>query len=568
LPKSTVFKTGKVYGCRAVITNVSSVPQTVELLMQIPGGSIPVNGTGDSGFRTKNFSVKIDKFDTHKKEYYFYWPAPGTFEHWPAHISKNNFSVGLSNMATTVRVEENPKEVKDNYRSLCDGGQPAEIMEYLNSAGSKLYNLDLEALRPACLKNYELWRSVCALLQAKNLYCEALWSISLKVALKENAQPYLATFLSRNPEVRKFVGPQQKTGALTYDGYDHRDFQYQSLDPMTNTRVETTQALPRIFTANYNAFLDRLAFKSSSISTVNLTDKAALCCYLLQASRYDRAYEVFKSINPKKASKNFEETYNYMDAFLALTRNDPNKALKLAQKYCNNEDLPPQHRFKWSRVMDQCKEAQNVKQADMTFIPERIKAEPPMYDIECLKHKLKIKHNKAAKGPVMLEFWIMDLEMLFSVQPFSAHCDSFRYMQPNKVMEKNLTGGSHTIVDIPSDLRNCNSIIRLTWGEEGKSVVINDYDNEIDVQVAKDLGEVRVISTEDKTNGDAVRGAYCKVYSKNKDGSVQFYKDGYTDIRGRWNYRDISTSDQMKADMFALLVYTPLGSSKIEIPAN
>merc|ERR1719336_1116170 len=33
-----------------------------------------------------------------------------------------------------------------------------------------------------------------------------------------------------------------------------------------------------------------------------------------------------------------------MDAFLALTRNDPNKALKLAQKYCNNEDLPPQAR--------------------------------------------------------------------------------------------------------------------------------------------------------------------------------------------------------------------------------
>jgi hypothetical protein len=203
----------------------------------------------------------------------------------------------------------------------------------------------------------------------------------------------------------------------------------------------------------------------------------------------------------------------------------------------------------------------------MTFIPDRIMAEPPMYDIECLKHKLRIKHNKAAKGPVTLEFWIMDLEMLFSVQPFADKQDSYQYMQPNKVMKQTLTAGTQTTVDIPSDLRNCNSIIRLTWGDPDKEVVVNDYDNEIDVQVATSIGEVRVVSTEDKTAGKPVRGAYCKVYSKCTDGTVQFYKDGYTDIRGRFNYRDISNSDQMKATKFALLVTTDLGSSKIEVPA-
>jgi len=133
-------------------------------------------------------------------------------------------------------------------------------------------------------------------------------------------------------------------------------------------------------------------------------------------------------------------------------------------------------------------------------------------------------------------------------------------------MDKTLTAGNHTIVDIPNDLRNCNSIIRLTWGVEGEECVINDYDNEIDVQVCEDNGELRVISTEDKSAGDAVRGAYCKVYSKNTDGSTQFYKDGYTDIRGRFNFRDISTSDQIKALKFGVLVTTKLGSSKIEIP--
>jgi len=122
-------------------------------------------------------------------------------------------------------------------------------------------------------------------------------------------------------------------------------------------------------------------------------------------------------------------------------------------------------------------------------------------------------------------------------------------------------------VDIPSDLRNANAIIRLTWGVEGKEVVINDYDNEIDVQVSRDVGEVRVVSTEQKSCDEPVAGAYCKVYSKNSDGTTQFYKDGYTDIRGRFNFRDISTSDQIKAVRFALLVTTKLGSSKCEIEA-
>merc|ERR1719320_2323670 len=111
-----------------------------------------------------------------------------------------------------------------------------------------------------------------------------------------------------------------------------------------------------------------------------------------------------------------------------------------------------------------------------------------------MKHRVKIKHTSSDGGSVKLEFWVMDLEMLFSVQPFAVTMDAFRYMQPNRVLSGiQLTEGNTTIVDIPADLRNCNSIIRLTWGDEQKEVVVNDYDNEIDVQVSEVIGEVRVI---------------------------------------------------------------------------
>jgi len=312
-----------------------------------------------------------------------------------------------------------------------------------------------------------------------------------------------------------------------------------------------------------------LVLSSSGIKTIGHRDKAAFCCYLISQSRYNRAYEVFRSIDAHEARSEFEETYHYIWAFLSLAQNEVDRALKIAHKYCNNDDMPPQNKEKWETIRMQCNESKNVSSADLTFIPERICDDPPTFRIECLKRKLNIYHNAAARIPVRLEFWVMDLEMQFSAQPFEVAVDSYRFIQPSYTIDRiKLSDGSCTVVGKPGELRNCNSIIRLSWGMEGKEVVVNDYDNDIDVQVSREVGEVRVVSTEQKSINEPVCGAYCKVYSKNYDGTIQFYKDGYTDIRGRFNYRDISSSDQEKAIRFSLLVTTNLGSSKCEIAAK
>ena len=45
-----------------------------------------------------------------------------------------------------------------------------------------------------------------------------------------------------------------------------------------------------------------------------------------------------------------------------------------------------------------------------------------------------------------------------------------------------------------------------------------------------------------------------KVYARMKDGSVRFYKDGYTDLRGRFEYASLNTNDLEYVDRFALLI--------------
>jgi hypothetical protein len=39
-----------------------------------------------------------------------------------------------------------------------------------------------------------------------------------------------------------------------------------------------------------------------------------------------------------------------------------------------------------------------------------------------------------------------------------------------------------------------------------------------------------------------------------QDGSVQFYKDGYTDLRGRFDFSSLSTNELDNVEKFALLI--------------
>ena len=64
------------------------------------------------------------------------------------------------------------------------------------------------------------------------------------------------------------------------------------------------------------------------------------------------------------------------------------------------------------------------------------------------------------------------------------------------------------------------------------------YSSAMVVQVIDDYGQVKV--TENKTNKPLPQ-AYCKVYAMTKTNGTEFYKDGYTDLRGRFDYASLST---------------------------
>jgi hypothetical protein len=71
----------------------------------------------------------------------------------------------------------------------------------------------------------------------------------------------------------------------------------------------------------------------------------------------------------------------------------------------------------------------------------------------------------------------------------------------------------------------------------------------MNVQMLENYGQVKV------TAGDRpVPKAYVKVYARMADRSVKFYKDGYTDLRGRFDYASLSTPERQAVERFSILV--------------
>jgi hypothetical protein len=48
------------------------------------------------------------------------------------------------------------------------------------------------------------------------------------------------------------------------------------------------------------------------------------------------------------------------------------------------------------------------------------------------------------------------------------------------------------------------------------------------------------LETRDSTTGKPLPKTYVKVYAKLNDGTVRFFKDGYTDLRGRFDYASLN----------------------------
>ncbi|KAF9079535.1 hypothetical protein BGX27_006304 [Mortierella sp. AM989] len=122
--------------------------------------------------------------------------------------------------------------------------------------------------------------------------------------------------------------------------------------------------------------------------------------------------------------------------------------------------------------------------------------------------------------------------------------NSYRLVKPNGVdshsVKRAVANDGILMIPILSQFQNTNVIISVSTTPPAATRNWKAYYSQtILVQCMERTGTLKVIS---KSDGKPIRGGYVKVYAEMKDNSsAVFWKDGYTDLVGRFAYALVST---------------------------
>jgi len=560
----SAFTSNKIFGCRVVVTNVSSVDQRIEVLCQIPTGSIPC---GIQCFKTQAYFQDLAPFATYRREFYFYWPEPGTYSHFPVHINKNQKTVGFGGGMETIEVtltETQPDTTSWKY--LSNLAENEVVLDFLaNSPEALNVNLDKICWR---LNDPEFFEQVVDTLRARQIFNDRIWGYSLVSDVKGKA---LGEFLAWNTEFCDMCGPHLSCDLVTIDLEAMRDWQVMEFWPFLNPRAHQNDQLTfQDLLQYYYQFLKHVAFKTASAEEISTVDKFAMVNFLLLRSKIDEARALYDTIDNAQALQDYPLVLDYFQVYLNFMT-DSEGCTDLANKYVDR-NLPAFMKQKFMDVLDYLKESKNSGMSDNIFLEEEYarqqEALKPHVSFELLEasHEMLISYRNITEATI--NFYVTDLEVLYSAHPFQESNTGYKLVTPNNSIDINLDPkANEVIVKLPNDLKDNNTIVEIVT--ETLEVVDLYNDNHLDVQLAEDEGELRVLH---KSSGKPVEGAYCKVYARSLiTGREEFFKDGYTDLRGRFDYRSLSTDQLRQTSRLSILVSTEkLGSliREVDIPLS
>jgi hypothetical protein len=102
---------------------------------------------------------------------------------------------------------------------------------------------------------------------------------------------------------------------------------------------------------------------------------------------------------------------------------------------------------------------------------------------------------------------------------------------------------------IPAALQASNVLVEISGGGQTRTQAA--FANAMTVRTSENYGQVTVL---EQQSGKPLAKTYVKVYAQTRDGQVKFYKDGYTDLRGKFDYTSVSTNELDNVEKFSLLV--------------
>jgi hypothetical protein len=527
------FLVDVAYGCQVVVTNPTSSKRIAEVLLQIPAGAIPLQ----KGFWQKGVAVQLEPYATATLEYAFYFPATGSFAHYPAHAAEKGKLAANAEPRTLVVVATPSKVDTTSWEHVSQQGTAAEVITFLDTHNVQGLELGKIAWR---MKERELFTQVLGKLRARHVYDHTLWSYGIlhrdPVATKEHLQ-HANEFVAQ-------CGMAIDSPLLVLDPKERRSFQHLELDPLVHPRAHQLGSQRVIgnnaLASQYGALMALLGYHPQ----LTADDWLVVTYYMALQDRIEDALAAFARVDAGKVAARIQ--YDYLAAWLCFFTGDVQKARTIAESHKDEPAPHWQQRFK--DVLSQLDEAAG-RTAPTGEPTADLAATAPALELGVSGKTLAITYKNL--GACEVRYYELDVEFAFSAQPFAAaDGTSAAFVRPNLAEQKDLPKGEAQIVfAIPPQFEKKNVLVEVRGGGLVRSK--RYFANALDVRFLESYGQVAVTAANDKA---PLPKAYVKVFAKLADGSVRFHKDGYTDLRGRFDYASLSDDPNNSAQRYAVLV--------------
>jgi hypothetical protein len=532
-----------VYECQVVLTNPTSSRQRLDVLLQIPVGSVPVA----DGLRTRGRRLVLEPFATERIAYSFYFPNAGEAPHFPAQVARNGELAAAAAPEVLRVVSRLPVVDAASWPHVSQQGDAAQVLAYLGEHNLARVDLSRIAWR---MRDRPFFDTALELLRARRAFDRTLWSYGV---LHRDLQAVRELLDHEDGFLRRLGGwldsPAVRVDPARRGWYEHLEYV-----PLVNARAHrlggSTRIVVESFAAQYRRFLEGLCYRPA----IDDRDRVEACAYLFTQDRVAAAAELLARVAPAAVESALQR--DYLAAVLALREGDAAAALRLATPHADHP--VDRWRARFQGVLEAGgAEAVAADADDRDAEQARLAATEPGFGLALEKGTVTISYHALAECRV--NYYEMDIELLFSRQPFvQQQAERFSIIRPNRSDLVALPAERRELsFELPEACRSRNVIVEVVAAGRREARV--SYAHDLLVQLVPQYGQVTVR----RRAGGPEPAAYVKVYARSRGGAVAFYKDGYTDLQGRFDYATLSTDDLDRVERFALLVLSESGGAVV-----
>ncbi len=530
-----------VYGGRVTLTNPTASRRVLNVLRQLPLGAIPLR----DGVMTDDGVVRLEPYTTQKIEYFFVFPFAGQFAQFPAQAAAGETVVGKAE-ARQFNVVDEPTEVdKTSWAWISQYAPADDVLAFLKAENLRRLELNEIAWR---LKDRGFFTQVTDLLTARGLFHDTTFSYGIFHKDADRTRLWLA-----RSSLAGRVGPVLDSPLLQVDPVESKVYEHLEYDPLVNPRVhqvgEKHKILNTALDAQYRSFLRTAAYRANWPAS----ERLGLVYYLLLQDRLAEGFSELAKIDDKDLYDKVQ--VDYLRAWVALRQLDVKRAAKLAEAY---QDYPlPRWQARFRALTQAIAEAQGAEIAELDTPNrqqdlDRQAERTPSLALKAETGKLWLTAHHV--GQVTLNLYPMDIELMFSRKPFLAEgATDFAVIRPALSQTLKIkANGEPEELTLPAAYAKRNLMVEVVG--KGRRAATAWYANQLRVRVIQDYGQIDVRGAAD---GKPLPTTYVKVFARGADGREQFWKDGYTDLRGRFDYLSRNDRKPEEAVEFSILVLHP-----------